>query len=345
MITPERRRIASSDSEGLSAHASPTRRGVLASGAVLGAAWAAGGIVSRPAIGAEPGTRERAMPTAPPDAEPFLICMNTSTLRGHKLPITETIDITAAAGYGGIEVWMDELDRHVDGGGSLDDLKRRLADRNLAAVGAIAFFPWMVDDDAERRKGFEEARRRMDQLARIGCTHVAAPPVGDVEKVDLLAAAERYRELLELSESFNVTPSVEVWGFAKNCFRLGQTALVAIEADHPKACVLPDVYHLYKGGSDLNGVRFVHGRLLSGFHLNDYPADPPRETIADKDRIYPGDGIAPLGQLMRDLRDIDYEGPVSIELFNPHYYAQDPALVARTAIEKTRAVIRDALKA
>ena len=115
-----------------------------------------------------------------------------------------------------------------------------------------------------------------------------------------------------------------------------------MNAHHPKACILPDVFHLYRGGSGLSGVARLNRRLLAGFHLNDYPANPPRDRIADKHRIYPGDGIAPLTQLIRDLRDIGYTGPLSIELFNPTYYEQDPALVARTALEKTKAVVRAA---
>ena len=69
--------------------------------------------------------------------------------------------------------------------------------------------------------------------------------------VDLLAAAERYRALCELGEQMGVVPQVEVWGFSKTLKRLGEAVLVAVESGHPEACVLPDVYHLYKGGSRL----------------------------------------------------------------------------------------------
>jgi sugar phosphate isomerase/epimerase len=119
--------------------------------------------------------------------------------------------------------------------------------------------------------------------------------------------------------------------------------MVAMEADHPRACVLPDVYHVYKGGSSFSTIGYLNGRHVAGFHLNDVPAQPPRATLADKDRIYPGEGIAPLAQLFRDLRDIGYRGPLSIELFNPVYYQQDPTLVARTALRKTREVMDAAL--
>jgi sugar phosphate isomerase/epimerase len=87
----------------------------------------------------------------------------------------------------------------------------------------------------------------------------------------------------------------------------------------------------------------VNPELIAGFHLNDYPADPPAERVKDSDRVYPGDGVAPLAQLFRDLRDIGYRGAVSIELFNPEYYKQDPLRVAQTALEKTRRVMDEAM--
>jgi sugar phosphate isomerase/epimerase len=299
------------------------------------------------AVGSAAATLPRAAGGAEPDKarERFLLGLNTSTIREHKLPITEIIDLIAAAGYRGIEPWPQDIDRHLESGGTLKDLDQRLKDRGVKVIGAIAFFEWMVDDEARRKKALEDARRRLDQLAQIGASHIAAPPAGDVEKVDLLRAAERYRAFLEAAAPSGVIPAVEVWGFAKNCYRLGQCVYVALESGHPQACVLPDVYHLYKGGSGLGGIRLLNPAMIAGFHLNDYPASPPRETIRDADRVYPGDGVAPLKQFIRDLHGIGYQGSLSIELFNPEYYKQDAKTVVKTAIDKARRVIGDALVA
>ena len=275
----------------------------------------------------------------------MLISLNLSTLRGHKLALTQMIDIAAACGYQGIEPWPDDLDAYEKNGGTLKDLSSRLKDKGLAVTGAIHWAEWMVDDPTARARGVDDIKRMMEKLSQIGATHVAAPPKGDVEHVELLAAAERYRKILEASEDFAVTPVLELWGFAPNLFRLGQVAYVALEADHPKACILPDVYHLFRGGSGFGGISRLRGSFYGGFHMNDIPRDhPPREQMTDADRVYPGDGIAPLVQLFRDLREIQYSDPISIELFNPDYYKQDPMLVAKTAIDKTQHVMAQALE-
>lgn len=278
-------------------------------------------------------------------AEPFRYCFNTSTIRGQRLPLTDVIDIAAKAGYSGIEPWIDEIQQHVSSGGTLPDLARRLRDNGLAVESAIGFAEWIVDDDARRAGGLEQAKRDMDLVAQIGGTRIAAPPAGatDQPNLDLFRAAERYRALLELGERMGVTPMVEVWGFSQILNRLGQAVLVAVESAHPRACLLADVYHIYKGGSDIRGLRLLNGAALPVFHMNDYPANPPRETITDSDRVYPGDGIAPLTDLFRTFQQIGFRGALSLELFNPEYWQQDALTVAKTGLEKTRAAVQKAL--
>lgn len=273
----------------------------------------------------------------------MLISLNSSTIRGQKLPFTEVVDIAAKCGYEGVEPWPDELERHVAAGGSLKDLGKRIKDHGLKVTGAIHWSEFMVDDATKRAQAIENVKKMMDTLRQIGGTHMALPPQGDVKNVELLAAAERYRKVLEAAESHGVIPVLELWGFAPNLFRLGQVAYVALEADHPNACILGDVYHFVRGGSGFSGIKHLQGSFFGGFHMNDTPRNaPPREKMTDEDRVYPGDGVAPLVQLFRDLRDIGYTGPIAVELFNPEYYKQDAMLVAKTALEKTKAVMAEA---
>ena len=87
---------------------------------------------------------------------------------------------------------------------------------------------------------------------------------------------------------------------------------------------------------------FAASRMYN-FHVNDYPANFPRETIVDAQRVYPGDGIAPLGKIFRTLRDNGYRGVISLELFNREYWKQDAFEVAKTGFEKTKEAVAKAL--
>jgi sugar phosphate isomerase/epimerase len=276
--------------------------------------------------------------------EPFGYCLNTSTIRGQKLSVVAEAEIAAKAGYRGFEPWLRELDEFVKGGGSLKDLGKQIRDLGLEVPSAIGFAEWIVDDPARRKRGLEQAKRDMDSVQQIGGKRIAAPPVGatDVANLDLIAVADRYRAVCEVGEKIGVIPEAEVWGFSKSLRRLGETLLVAMESSHPSACVLPDIYHLYKGGSDFAGLRHLRGTSIGIFHMNDYPSIE-RGTIKDADRVYPGDGIAPLGEALRTLRDSGYRGMLSLELFNPEYWKRDALEVAKVGLQKMRETVKKAL--
>lgn len=270
-------------------------------------------------------------------------CLNTSTIRGQELPLVDEVDLVADAGYDGIEPWIREIQAYVDGGGSLADLKQRIADRGLTVESAIGFAPWIVDDDARRAAGVEQLKRDMDLVRQIGGTHIAAPPVGahsgDSTKIDLFTVAERYAAILDVGAGIGVIPQVEIWGPSRNLSRLGEAVLVAVESGHADACVLPDIYHIYRGGSGFEGLGLLSADAVHCLHVNDYPTGRPRTELGDADRVYPGDGDAPVVDIMRMLKQVGYRGVLSLELFNRDYWRQDPAVVLRTGLEKMRSAV------
>jgi 2-keto-myo-inositol isomerase len=270
----------------------------------------------------------------------FRYCLNTSTIRGQKLPLDKEVELVAAAGYDGIEPWIGELQKYGDGGGNLKDLGKKITELGLTVESAIGFANWLVDDDAKRAKGLEQAKRDMDLLSQIGGKRIAAPPVGVTQQKDLnlFDAAERYHALLEVGKDAGVLPQLELWGFSKSLSRLGEVAFVAAEAAHPDACILTDVYHIYKGGSKFEGLNTIAGSVMHVIHVNDYP-DIPREKIADKDRVYPGDGIAPLSQILSGLSKGGFGGVLSLELFNPSYWEKPAQDVLRSGLEKMKASV------
>ena len=280
---------------------------------------------------------------APPEAEnkaerPFRFCLNTSTIRGYKLSLAEEIDIAAKAGYDGIEPWTREIEQHLEAGGKLADLRKRLDDRGLRVESAIGFPSWMVDDEEKRRAGFDRMKLEMDWIAQLGGNCIAAPPAGAYGPpvLDLDAVAERYRRLLELGRRMGVIPQLEIWGGSANLSKLSQAAYVIVESGDADACGLFDVFHIYRGGSDFRGLTHFSGASMHVFHVNDYPADPPRTSIQDSQRVFPGDGVAPLGEIFGILRRIGFRGALSLELFNPDYWNDDAAATARTGLEKMK---------
>lgn len=270
-------------------------------------------------------------------------CFNTSCIMGQKLPLPEQVRITAEAGYDAIEPWLRDIDQFVQSGGVLADVRKQIADAGLTVESAIGFANWIVDDPAARQAGLEQLRRDMDAVRQIGGARIAAPPAGatkpDAPRLDLFVVAERYRAALEIGREIGVVPQLEVWGFSTNLSRLGETVFAAVESGHPDACILPDIYHIRRGGSDFAGLKLLSGAGVHVFHVNDYPASVAREELNDALRVYPGDGDAPLAEIVGNLRAGGFNGVLSLELFNREHWQQDPLDVAKRGRESIQRMI------
>lgn len=296
-------------------------------------------------LAAAPGALLSASPArAVAAAEPkrnYRYALNMGTIMGQGLDAAQEIEVAGRAGYDAIEPWFRNLNKYVEAGGSLKDLKKRIDDNGLTVESAIGFACWITDDEEKRAQGFEEVKRDMDTLAQLGGIRMAAPPAGvpKGESVSLDAAAERYRQILELGEQMGVIPQIEMWGGNATVGTVEKAVYIAVASGHPRACFLGDVYHTYKGGSSFDSILMLGPLAVQHYHMNDYPADPPWETIKDEHRVFPGDGIAPLTQVLNNFKAIGACPVLSLELFNREYWKMDALECARIGLEKMKAAV------
>jgi len=274
-------------------------------------------------------------------ADKFKFSLNTSTISGQKLGVEKYIEIAAKAGYDFVELWIGDIKTYLSNGGSLKALKKLIDDSKIAVPNAIGFAPWMVADDEKRKAGFQQMKEEMEIMAALGCPRIAASSAGVTEgmDMDLIKIGERYAELLTLGRQTGVTPQLEFWG-ASRFFHIGQALMAAAAAHDSGVRILADVYHLFRGNSGFESLKIMDGSIIEIFHMNDYPGDIPREQQQDKDRIYPGDGVAPIKQILSDLSQMKGPKILSLELFNRTYWAQDPLMVAKTGLEKMKKTVQ-----
>ncbi|MCC3372476.1 sugar phosphate isomerase/epimerase [Cohnella sp. REN36] len=267
---------------------------------------------------------------------PFRASLNASTLFPFELDIRDQIRTAAEAGYEGIEIWMKDLQAYAAAGGSVAALRREAADLGIEIAGAISFIPWADADADVRARGRLQTDEELTLLAELGCPSFAAPPFGDVAEVTLEEMAERYAALAEQSRGYGIVPILEFWGRAKRLSRLGEAIEVARLSGVARVPLLLDPFHLYVGGSDLADLSRLRGEDIGIVHANDYAGSPPRETIADADRLFPGDGIAPSAELARALDASGYRGFLSLELFAPDYGGRSALETARHGLAKIK---------
>ncbi len=268
----------------------------------------------------------------------FRFCLNTSTVSKKPLDIIKYIDIASEAGYDGIEVWIRDLKLFLDSGNKASDLKKYLADKNVRVENAIGFAPWLADKES----GFRQMKEEMEMVAAIGGKRIAAPAAGvkGDKPLDLFLAGERYRELIHLGRQTGVMPQLEFWGASNVLWHIGQAMMIVSVAGDKDARILPDVYHMFRGGSSFDTLKMIDGSMIEIFHFNDFVSSKPRVEQNDSDRVYPGDGIAPYNDIISRLRIMGGEKVLSLELFNETYWKEDPYAVSRTGLRKMKELIK-----
>lgn len=266
---------------------------------------------------------------------PYLPCLNTSTLRPASLP--DKIHAAADAGFKAVELWNDDLDGFLVGGGSLEEVRDLLADCGLIVPSVIAVMGFVGNAEAGRGERLAEARRRMEQAREMGAPFiVASPPMG---RTDLARCADDYAELLNLGREVGVRPAMEFLGFVEQVNNIAAVREIMDRSGDPTATLVLDWFHMVRGdGRETihEDLRALQADQIAIVHLDDVPYSKPISDMTDGDRVYPGDGDIPLDELFAGLATTGYGGPVSLELFSEALWAQDPYKVAKAGFEKSR---------
>ena len=264
----------------------------------------------------------------------FQYSLNSSTIK--TTPILEKIAVAAKAGYTGIELWHDDMDAFVADGGSIEDIRKCVDDHGLKVPTTIHIHGWFQPAGDEHATAMDSARRKLEQAQAVGAPHsVAGPPHG---AADRQLGMRHYHELLELGTRFGVRPAFEYLGFIQDLKTIDDAIEIIEGCGHPNACMVLDPFHCYVGEGGVESIAKLSVDQIAGSHFNDAPADPPANTQRDPNRVMPGDGVIDLKRYCNLLRQIDYAGFVSLELFRPDLWDQDPLEVAKVGLEKMRSV-------
>lgn len=279
------------------------------------------------------------------DKLPIRISLNTSTLLHYKLDVAIQIDMVSEAGFDGIELWMSDIKKYLKNGGKLENLKNKLETNELLLENIIGFSKWCSDDAAIRQQALEQLREEMMITAALGGTFIAAPVQGipSLDRTKYDDYAERYNAILELGDETGVTPIIELWGMG-SLNKVADCAQIVIATGHPKATMLLDFYHVYRGGNDWDTIDILNGKRLPVIHMNDYPAFPSYEKLKDSDRVLPGEGVCAFDEIIPKLYNAGFRGGFSVELFNKGYWeTMDAKTLLKNSFEKTYDVVQKAL--
>ena len=90
--------------------------------------------------------------------------------------------------------------------------------------------------------------------------------------------------------------------------------------DRANVGMLLDTWHFCAGGSRPEELSALRGDRLFMVHVSDCPARAPF-TAQRAESYWPGEGDAPLEELLRSVRATGYDGPCSVEVMDPNVLA------------------------
>lgn len=264
----------------------------------------------------------------------FRYCLNASTIM--TTPILRQISVARDAGYGAIELWHDHIDRHLQSGGTLKDIRSAVDDAGLVVPTTIYLAGWFQPAGEEHTRALDEVKRRLEQAAAVGAEFaIAGPPPG---KADRALGAKHYFELLELGKQFGVRPAFEYLGFVEDINTIDDAIDIVTRSGHPDATVVVDPFHCWRGGGPISSLRKLGADQIAMSHFNDAPSNPPASQQQDSDRVMPGDGAIDLRSYCDHLAATGYDRWLSLELFREDLWTQDPLTVAKAGLQKMMAV-------
>src|SRR5262245_22918471 len=269
-----------------------------------------------------------------------------------RFSFAEAVRRLAAIGYAGVEVMADVP--HAWPAFLLDEQKRAiraaLAENGLAISNVNAFMmnaindrrqrywhpSWIEPDPNYRAIRIDHTIRALTLARELGAKCITTEPGGPLEPGQSWSAAlavfgEMLTPVIAHAEKEGVLLLIE-----PEPGLLIETADQFLELmrhiDSPAVGLNFDVGHAYCVGDDPATTIPRVAKYIRHFHLEDIAATRVHHHLV------PGEGAIDVAATFQAIRQIGYDGWVTIELYP---YVDDPDAAARTALERVRKIMRE----
>ncbi len=253
------------------------------------------------------------------------------------------IDVIAAIGYAGLEIMADvphayppqmPTDRILT-------IKKQLTARGLAisnvnaftlfAIGDTYHPTWIEDDEEKIAQRIEHTINVIRMTAALGGKTISLQPGGPQDHLTRAEALRRYREGLEavlpLAKELGITLMIEpepglLIQYSHECVEFLR------EINHPNLRMNCDLGHFYCVEEDPATVVRQCAPYIAHIHLEDI-----REDRVHQHRV-PGTGAMNFDEIFKAIRDIHYNGWVTVELYPYESTAEKVAREAYAFLKK-----------
>lgn len=261
--------------------------------------------------------------------------------------LEKDLEFSQKHGYDYIEIRLDKLKEYLKNH-SVEELADFFARSNIKpyTFNALEFITFRDE------KGYSVIKEDLVFLCEVGrkisCDKIIVVPTFDIlDKTVKEIKEESIRVLHELSDiaaKYDVKLAYEFVGYP-NCSvnTFGQTYDIVKDVKRDNVGMVLDCFHFYAMNSKLEDLKNADINKIFVLHIDD-SEDLPVGILRDNNRLWPGEGVVPLKEILTILKDKGFDDCASVELFRPEYWDWDIEKAIKVGKEKTENVLREVYK-
>lgn len=243
----------------------------------------------------------------------------------------QKLQAACQAGFNQVELWQQDVEA---AGAGLHGLQNVLSDLPLALTDYQVLLDFDGAPDALRKDKYQEAEKMMETACLLGASTLLVPA-----STDSRCHAERIEEdlrwLVDRAQQRGLSIAYEAMAWSRVINNTADAWQLIKKIDAPNLGLVVDAFHIFvrqRSVNDLAGIPVEKIFLVQLSDLAHLPAKGDLVETARHHRLLPGEGHFPLAALLQHLHQIDYRGPLGLEVFNDELHQADPVKTARRAM-------------
>lgn len=268
-----------------------------------------------------------------------------------KLDFDKAVRMYHECGYDGIGVWFDgELEYGEDNKpfqGLMDygvnNAVELLKEVPIKVTHAIFVGPFNQTSEKDYIEARKKDIEKIKAAGRVGAESVLAltgPINGLTPREGRRQIIRSLRDLAETAQTAGVTIGLEPlhYNLYKDSFlfTLSEALDIIEEVDHPAVGVFFDVYHVWHEVGIMESIHRAKGKIV-GCHICDFRSI--NRHIAD--RVFMGDGVVPIKELLEALREAGWDRWYDIEIISDELLKMDPKEFLELGMEKYKKLLSE----
>jgi len=254
----------------------------------------------------------------------LLNCIATISVNG---PLRTKLRAIADAGFEHVEIFESDLLASPE---SVPVIGAMMRDLGLTCVAFQPFRDFEGMPAAERSRVFDRAERKFDVLQELGTDlMLVSSNVSPAALADRGRIVDDFRELGDRAAARGLRVGFEALAWARHVRDHRDAWEIVQQVDHAAVGLALDAFSSLAPGIPIDSLGAIRREKL--FHVQ--IADAPKLTMDPLSwsrhfRCMPGQGDLPLVGYVSALRQIGYDGVLSLEIFNDRFRAGSTAEVA-----------------